>query len=110
MHEKQFSKKGFEWVDLNHRQESVVAYRRMGKKRADDLLIILNLTPVVRMDWTIQVKGKVYKQEIFNSDEKKYWGSANVFNPEIRSKLIDKTQKVYELKVNLPPLGGIVLK
>jgi len=110
MHEKQFSKKGFEWVDLNHRQESVVAFKRMGKKRADDLLIILNLTPVVRMDWTIQVKGKVYKQEIFNSDEKKYWGSANVFNPEIRSKLIDKALKIYELKVNLPPLGGIILK
>lgn len=110
MHEKQFSKKGFEWIDLNHRQESVVSFKRMGKKRSDDILVILNLTPVVRMDWTVQVKGKNYQQEVFNSDEKQYWGSANVFNPEIRTRIIDKKQKIYELTVNLPPLAGIVLK
>jgi 1,4-alpha-glucan branching enzyme len=110
MHHNQFNTDGFEWVDLNHRQESVICYKRKGKKKSDDLLILLNMTPVVRNDWQVEVIGKSYKEELFNSDAKKYWGTGNVYNPEIRCELVDKTQKRYHLTVNLPPLGGIILK
>ena len=106
----QFNQDGFEWVDLDHRAESVIVFKRKGKKNVDDLLVILNMTPVVRNDWDIYVSGKKYTKEIFNSDKKIYGGTGNVFNPEIRSELIEKTQKKYRLTVNLPPLGGIILK
>jgi 1,4-alpha-glucan branching enzyme len=110
LHENQFSMDGFEWVDLNHRQESVIVFKRKGKKPEDDLLVILNMTPVVRNNWEIEVSGKAYKTEIFNSDKAIYWGTGNVFNPELRCDLIDESQKKYRVTVNLPPLAGIVLK
>lgn len=110
LHYHQFKPDGFEWVDLNHRSETVVAYKRKGKKRSDDLLVLLNLTPAIRNNWEVVVSGKQYRKEIFNSDKQRYWGSANVFNPDIRSDLIDKGQKKYKLTVNLPALGGIILK
>jgi 1,4-alpha-glucan branching enzyme len=110
MHQNQFNIDGFEWVDLNKRAESVVCYRRKGKKKMDDLLIILNLTPVVRNDWELYVHNKLFTKEIFNSDSTKYWGNGNVFNPDIRSELIDKEQKLYKLTLNLPPLAALVLK
>jgi 1,4-alpha-glucan branching enzyme len=106
----QFNKSGFEWVDLEHRQESVIVYLRKGKKKEDDILVILNMTPVVRQDWEIYVKEKPYTAEIFNSDKAIYWGTGNVYNPEIRCELVDKAQKVYRLRVNLPALAGIILK
>ena len=106
----QFNMYGFEWVDMNHRQESVIVYRRKGKKETDDLLVILNMTPVVRTDWEIYVSGKVFQREIFNSDRKEFWGTGDVFNPEIRSELVDKDKKKYKLTVNLPALSGIILK
>lgn len=110
LYQNQFNMDGFEWVDLNHRAESVMVFKRKGKKKTDDLLVILNMTPVVRNDWEIYVSGKLYKQEIFNSDKITYWGTGNVFNPEIRSELVDKGQKKYRVTVNLPALGGIILK
>jgi 1,4-alpha-glucan branching enzyme len=110
LHQDQFDQKGFEWVDLDHRAESVIVYKRKGKKKGDDLLVILNMTPVVRNDWTIYVSGKAYKQEIFNSDKTIYWGTGDVYNPEISSELVDKDQKMYKLIVNLPALAGIILK
>jgi 1,4-alpha-glucan branching enzyme len=110
LYQYQFSKKGFEWVDMNHRAESVVVYKRKGKKTADDLLIILNMTPVVRNDWEINVSGKAYKQEIFNGDKKIFWGTGDVYNPEIRCEQLDKDQKMYKVTVNLPALAGIILK
>ena len=110
LYENQFNIYGFEWIDLNHREESVMVYRRKGKAKTDDLLVILNMTPMVRNDWEIYVREKTYEKEIFNSDNAIYWGTGNVFNPDIRSELFDKEQKIYRIKINLPPLAGIILK
>ena len=108
--EKQFEPGGFEWVDLNHRSDSVMVYKRKGKKEKDDVLVILNVTPVVRNDWEIYVHGKGKWTEIFNSDSKEFWGTGDVFNPSIQSKLVDKPSKCYQLKVHLPALGAVVLR
>jgi 1,4-alpha-glucan branching enzyme len=110
LYENQFNIYGFEWIDLNHRAEGVVAFRRKGKKPADDLLILLNLTPVVRRDWKLRARGKSQWKEIFNSDLKKYWGSGDVFNPNLQVSLVDKKETEYEIIVHLPPLGAVVLK
>ena len=106
----QFNIEGFEWIDLNHRDESVVCYRRKGKKKTDDILVILNLTPVVRENWGIYVKDKKFTKEIFNSDESRYWGTGNVLNPDIQTELVDEDQKIYKIIVNLPALAAVILK
>ncbi len=108
--EKQFEPGGFEWVDLNHRSESVLVFMRKGKKDKDNILIILNVTPVVRNDWEFYVHGKGKWAEIFNSDSKEFWGTGDVYNPEIRSELVDKPSKCYQITLNLPALGAVVLK
>lgn len=108
--EYQFDVKGFEWIDLDHRQESVVVYRRKGKRSQKDLLIILNMTPVARHDWKIYVHGKPHWKEIFNSDHKKYWGSGDVFNPSLEVKMVDKKKRIFEINVHLPALGAVILQ
>jgi len=110
LHVNQFNVNGFEWVDLEHRSESVMVYKRKGKRPQDDLLIILNMTPVVRNEWAIEYTGKEYKSEIFNSDAQEFWGTGQVYNPEIRHEWIDRKAKRARIIVNLPALAGIVLK
>jgi 1,4-alpha-glucan branching enzyme len=117
LYENQFNVHGFEWVDLNHREDCVLVYRRRGKQESDDLLIILNVAPIPKWDWQIEIAGRRYEKEIFNSDLEKYWGSGNVTNPDIRmeeiftegAKEADQPKK-YKLIINLPPLAAIVLK
>ena len=110
LYENQFSSDGFEWIDLNHRTESVLVFKRKGKKAANDVLVILNMTAQVHLNWTVEVFGKGKWKEIFNSDAKEFWGTGDVFNPSIRAKLVDKETKKYQLEINLPPLAGIVLQ
>jgi 1,4-alpha-glucan branching enzyme len=110
MYEKQFSLDGFEWIDLNHRQENVIVFRRKGLIPEDDILVLLNMSPVPRLDWEVYVQDKIFEKEIFNSDLEKYWGTGDTFNPDIRCELVDKDERRYRLVVNLPPLAGIVLK
>jgi 1,4-alpha-glucan branching enzyme len=109
LHELQFDPKGFEWINLNSRQESVVAYMRKGKNKKNNMLIILNLTPVVRRDWKIRIKGKSVWTEVFNSDNEQYWGTGKVYNPAPEVKLVDKKKQLYEINVHLPALGGVIL-
>jgi 1,4-alpha-glucan branching enzyme len=109
LYENQFSKYGFEWVDLRHRDEGVIVYRRKGKEAANDVLIILNVTPVVRRDWKVYTREKSVWAEIFNSDDRKYWGTGDTNNPAIPVKGTGE-EGWYELTVHLPPLGAIVLK
>ena len=125
LHENQFNQYGFEWVDLTHRDESVMVYKRKGRLPVNDLLVVLNMTPVVRNDWKLRVSGKKYSLELFNSDAALFWGTGKVFNPDIRCRELDEgTESVstpdeeappagdrwYELTLNLPPLAGLILR
>lgn len=110
LHKLQFDSRGFEWIDLGHRQESVVAYMRKSRNRKDDVLIVLNMTPVPRHDWKFRVKGKKKWQEVFNSDSKKYWGTGNTYNPSPKVKLVDKKTGTYEIILHLPALGGVIFR
>jgi 1,4-alpha-glucan branching enzyme len=110
LYENQFNQFGFEWVDLNHRSESVIVFKRKGKKPDDDLVVILNMTPVVRKDWKLHLQNKAEWKEIFNSNNEKYWGTGDVFNSTLQGTLVNETDKWYELSIHLPPLGAIILK
>lgn len=110
LYEKQFIPGGFEWLDLTKGSNAVIGYKRIGNDRKDDILVILNMTTMVRMDWEVYVHDKGDWQEIFNSNSKEFWGTGDVFNPEIRCELVDEGTKAYRLLLNLPALGGIVLR
>ncbi len=110
LYENQFNVDGFEWIDLEHRQESVIVFRRKGKDPENDILVILNMTPVVRNNWKVYANGKKAWNEIFNSDERKYGGSGDIYNPEPIVTLVDEDQNRYEINVHLPPLGAVILK
>ncbi|MFN4007306.1 MAG: 1,4-alpha-glucan branching protein GlgB [Chitinophagaceae bacterium] len=109
LYERQFTSDGFEWLDLNHRELSVISFKRKAKKPKDDVIVILNMTPVVRNDWKIYVHQKKKWKEIFNSDDKAYWGTGDVYNPAIKPVLVDKASKTYELTIHLPALGAVVI-
>ncbi|WP_018626135.1 1,4-alpha-glucan branching protein GlgB [Niabella aurantiaca] len=110
MYVNQFNTEGFEWVDLEHRAESVMVYKRKGRKPEEDLLVLLNMTPEVHYDWVVTVSGKEYTEELFNSDKRGYDGTGDVFNKDIRTELLNKEIKQYKITINLPPLAGIILK
>lgn len=105
----QFNMNGFEWVDLNHRDDCVVVYSRKGKEKEDSLLVILNLNPVPKDRWEITV-NKLYEKELFNSDDTRFWGTGNYMNETIESEVIDGEKNKYKIRLKLPPLAGIVLK
>jgi 1,4-alpha-glucan branching enzyme len=86
----------------------VIAYMRRGETEADDMLIVLNVTPVVRRDWKIQYTGKKKWKEVFNSNDAAYWGTGDVFNPDPIVEILEKKTSRCEITCHLPALGGVV--
>ena len=107
--ELQFDPKGFEWVEINKRKEAVIAFKRKGLKPENDVLIVMNMTPVPRHQFPIHVQGKKVWSEIFNSDAKKFWGAGDLTNTSIQVIPQDEKGDWNQLLLNLPALSAIVL-
>ena len=107
--ELQFDPKGFEWVEINKREEAVIAFKRKGLKPENDVLVIMNMTPVPRHQFPIHVQGKKVWSEIFNSDAKKFWGVGDLTNTSIQVIPQDEKGDWNQLLLNLPALSAIVL-
>ena len=110
LYEQQYNQDGFAWHDLDHREESVICFKRMTKTNDQELMVILNMTPKERLGWTVEVNSTDEWKEIFNSDEKQYWGTGNYVNNTVISPINQKNDGLHEIKLSLPPLGGCILK
>jgi len=109
LYELQFNPKGFEWVELNKREEVVIAFKRKGLKTENDILVVMNMTPVPRHQFPIYVEGEKKWREIFNSDAKKYGGTGDLTNTSILAYPQDEMGNWNQLLLNLPALSAIVL-
>jgi 1,4-alpha-glucan branching enzyme len=107
--DKQFSHEGFEWIDTTDRENSVVYYSRKGFQEADNLYIILNLTPVPHYNYRVGVAEEGIYTELFNSDSSEYWGSG-VVNQNKKSEALPWHGKSYSMEISLPPLGAAIFK
>lgn len=110
LHERNFSADGFEWIDTMDRENSVISYARKGERPEDTLLIVLNLTPVPRTHYRIGVPAAGTYQEIFNSDDRAFYGSGVTNTGNLVTEAESLHGRAQSLRLNLPPLGAVVLK
>jgi len=110
LYEKSFEESGFEWIEGGDADNSVLVYSRKGNNSADDLLIVLNMTPVPRNTWRIGLPSEGKWQIIFNSDDLVFHGSGLVKVEFTVSEEIFWHGKQQSGLMDLPPLGGLVLK
>lgn len=70
-----FDWNGFQWIDCNDNDNSVVSFIRKAEDSDDYLIAVCNFTPNVREDYRIGVPAQGAYVEVFNSDAKEYGGS-----------------------------------
>jgi len=110
LYEMDCSTEGFELIDCNDVDNSIISFVRKGKDWRDMLVFVFNFTPQVHEDYRIGVPLKTTYTEIFNSDAEKYGGS-NVINAEpITYEDIPMHQKPCSITLRIPPLGAVILR
>ena len=104
---KNYSPDGYEWIDYSDHENSVLSFIRKSEK--EQLIVVLNYSPVVRENYRIGVSTTSNFKEVFNSDKKKYWGSG-IVNKEIKNQKTPSHSRSNSIELTLPPLAGLILK
>lgn len=111
MYEIDNSYEGFDFIDPHNNDQSIIVLMRKGKNPKDFVIAVINFTPVVYYDYKVGVPYPGTYQEVFNSDDKKYWGSNQVMK---ESELVAKNEKWhnknYHINIKVPPLGAVFIK
>jgi len=105
-----FDYMGFEWINCDRPDLSVISFVRRGSADGELLLFVLNFTPVVRHNFRVGVTHKGTYKEILNTDDLKYGGSGIINTGAVKSNPIAYDDREHSIELTLPPLGAVVMK
>ena len=110
LYENQFVPDGFEWIDYNDAENSVISFIRKGNEPKDNLIIVCNLTPIPRENYRVGLPKKGVLKEVFNSDKKKFYGSGKYINKSIKTTEHKWHSRNYSTIIDIPPLAMVAFK
>jgi 1,4-alpha-glucan branching enzyme len=100
---------GFDWVDANDAENSVYAFIRRGARRLDDVLVVLNCTPIPRFNYRVGVDAEGHWHELLNTDAETFGGSGHGNFGGVEAFPVPAHGRLYSLNLTLPPLGALYL-
>jgi len=110
LHELDCATEGFEWIDANDTEQSVISFLRRGGEGHGAVVIVCNFTPVVRMGYRVGVPDGGFYAESLNTDAERY-GGGNVGNyGGVDAEDWPMHGRPFSLGLNLPPFAAVVLR
>ena len=100
---------GFEWINADDNENSILSFRRMDGD-GEELVILLNFTPVRREGYEFGVPVAGVYGEVFNSDDEKYGGTGVKNSEPMRTFGRPNGKYLFSLKADIPAFGAVVLK
>ena len=111
LHEIDNTYEGFDFIDPHNSEQSIITLMRKGKNERDFIIAVINFTPVVRYNYKIGVPYEGIYEEVFNTDNEKYWGSNQTMeNSELTSYPEKWHNKDNHIRIKVPPLGATFIK
>jgi 1,4-alpha-glucan branching enzyme len=101
---------GMEWIDANDSDNSVLSYLRKSRDGRGEIVVVCNLTPVVRYDHRLGVPHAGLWREVLNTDAREYGGSGVGNLGGVRTAPISFHGRPQSLSLALPPLAVVALR
>jgi 1,4-alpha-glucan branching enzyme len=105
LHEIDFEPSGFEWIDCNDADNSVISFIRRARSTDSIVLVVCNFTPVVRRHYRVGVPRGGFWKELLNSDAREYGGSGVGNHGGVMAEDAPWHNRPHSLKLDLPPLS-----
>ncbi|MGE5276081.1 MAG: 1,4-alpha-glucan branching protein GlgB [Acidobacteriota bacterium] len=110
LHEMDFDPAGFDWIDCNDTEASIVSLVRKGKAASHRLVAAFNFTPVPRYGYRVGVETAGRWKEVANSDAAEYGGSGVGNLGGLDALPAPAHGRPHSLALTLPPLAAVFLK
>jgi 1,4-alpha-glucan branching enzyme len=101
---------GFNWIDCNDRENSVLSFLRQTSDGKNHTVTILNLTPVPRPNYRVGVPKAGHWREVLNSDAAIYGGSNQGNLGGVKAQDRPFHGQSHSAEFLLPPLSAIVFQ
>jgi 1,4-alpha-glucan branching enzyme len=109
LHDLDFQPQGFDWIDCQDSDQSVLSYIRRARD-GSFIIAVQNFTPVPRHQYRLGVPQAGTYAEIFNSDAQ-FYGGGNVSNGiQIHTEPTAWMGHPQSIAITLPPLSGLILQ
>lgn len=109
MHELDCENAGFEWIDANDYEHSVLSFMRKDS-RGNKIIVVCNFTPVTHFSYMVGIPEAGRYIELLNGDAREYGGSGQGNLGKIETNPIPLHGRPYSVTLNLPPLAVLFLK
>ena len=110
MYEQDTTWAGFEWINADDRDRSIFSFVRKSKDGKNNLLFVINFTPVAREDYRVGVpKNKTYKL-VLNSEDPKFNGTDKNRKESYKAVKKECDGRDYSIAYPLPAYGVAVFK
>jgi 1,4-alpha-glucan branching enzyme len=107
LHELDYSPEGFEWIDANDAENSILSFLRKAKDGQEPVLAVFNFTPLPRSNYRVGVPGGGFWRELLNSDATIYGGSGLGNFGGVDATPVPLHGRSHSLTLTLPPLGAV---
>jgi 1,4-alpha-glucan branching enzyme len=110
LHELDTDPAGFEWIDANDSDNSVLTYLRRSRDGKEWIVVACNFTPVPRPGYRVGVPREGFWREVMNTDAVEYGGSGLGNLGGFGTEPIPCHARAQSLALVLPPLAVVALK
>lgn len=110
LHEVDFDGTGFNWIDCNDSDQSVVSFMRHNHDGSEHVVFVCNFTPVPREGYRIGVPEAGFYAQLINTDDEQYWGSGVGNGEGLESEDVPWHGLSHSIVPVLPPLSVLILK
>ena len=107
--ERDTSWEGFEWIDADNRDQSILTFLRRAAD-GDELLVVLNFTPETYEDYRIGVPARGVYRELMSSDDERYGGSGVRNDGDVTAEAVAWNGRAASVRLRIPPLGALILR
>lgn len=101
---------GFEWIDADNSEQSIVSYVRHGDRPVDDRVVVINFDPATHEEFRLGVPREGNYVEVFNTDAVEFGGSGVINEGTLVSTPTATDRCEDSIVLRVPPLAGVVLK
>ena len=101
---------GFEWVDADNDEQSVISFLRKGRSTKDLLLVICNFTPMTYINFRVGIPRAGVWKKLLDSDAREFGGSGQDNSSDINASATPMHGRQHSLEITLPPLAVVFFK
>ncbi|MBR3643357.1 MAG: 1,4-alpha-glucan branching protein GlgB [Parasporobacterium sp.] len=100
--------KGFMWINANDTYKSIYSFVRYGENRKNNLLFVMNFTPIERKDYRVGVPELKKYKLLLNSDEERFGGNGSIADEWYVAEDTPWDTQEYSIAYPLPAYGAAV--